>query len=149
MANWRTLKLSNRLRWPAVFRYGLAVLLVGIALTISAIAHLGNSPPRFVPLFVLLAIAITFWCAGTRPALLALLVSCLGVEFLAKNHFLAPGFPLAQFLIFFVILSLLELRFTDRTRELEKANRKLQETQAEFLLMSRDLQESKARLEEA
>ena len=29
------------------------------------------------------------------------------------------------------------------------ANRKLQETQAEFLLMSRDLQESKARLEEA
>src|SRR5260370_2669849 len=29
------------------------------------------------------------------------------------------------------------------------ANRKLQETHAEFLLMSRDLQESKARLEEA
>jgi len=33
--------------------------------------------------------------------------------------------------------------------ELEKVKRKLQEMQAEFLLMSRDLQESKARLEEA
>ena len=33
--------------------------------------------------------------------------------------------------------------------ELETVNRKLQEMQAEFLLMSRDLQESKARLEEA
>jgi PAS domain S-box-containing protein len=149
MPNWRTSKLNNRLRWPVVFRYGLAVLLVGIALTISAIAHLGNSPPRFVPLFVLLAITITFLCAGTRPALFALLVSCLGVELLARNHFLAPGFPLAQFLIFFVILSLLELRFTERTCELEEANRKLQEKQAEFSLMSRDLQESKARLEEA
>jgi PAS domain S-box-containing protein len=34
-------------------------------------------------------------------------------------------------------------------QEQEEANRKLQETQAAFLLMSRDLQESKARLEEA
>jgi PAS domain S-box-containing protein len=33
--------------------------------------------------------------------------------------------------------------------ELDEANRKLQETRTEFLLMSRDLQESKARLEEA
>ncbi|HSZ56801.1 MAG TPA: PAS domain-containing protein [Tepidisphaeraceae bacterium] len=33
--------------------------------------------------------------------------------------------------------------------ELEKVNRQLQETRAEFLVMSRDLQESKARLEEA
>jgi hypothetical protein len=32
---------------------------------------------------------------------------------------------------------------------LEEANRKFQETQEEFLRMSRDLQESKARLEEA
>ena len=33
--------------------------------------------------------------------------------------------------------------------ELEEANRKFQETQEKFLRMSRDLQESKARLEEA
>ena len=68
---------------------------------------------------------------------------------MTRIHFLAPGFPLAEFVAFFVILGLLELRFRERANELHETNRKLQEMQAEFLLISRELQESKARLEEA
>jgi PAS domain S-box-containing protein len=137
-----------------VLRYGLAFSLVAIALTISVIPHFHNSPPRFVSHFVLLAIAITFWCAGTGPGLFALLLSCLGVSFLATNHFLTPDFPLASFLSFFVIFSLLmswfaasrhraqqlliearnslELRVAERTGELVTANKELQSTQAEL-----------------
>jgi PAS domain S-box-containing protein len=137
-----------------VLRYGLAFGLVVIALAISVIPHFRNSPPRFVSHFVLIAIAITFWCAGTGPGLFALLLSCLGVSFLATNHFLTPDFPLASFLSFFVIFSLLmswfaasrqraqqlliearnglELRVAERTGELVAANKALQSTQAEL-----------------
>lgn len=138
-------------------RYGLAVISVAIALALSVITHLYNSPPRFVSHFVLLAIAITFWCAGTGPGLFALLLSCLGVSFLAAHHFLTPEFPLGSFIGFFVIFSLLmswfaasrrraqqllrescntlELRVTERTSELVRANKELQNTQAELSLI--------------
>lgn len=138
-------------------RYGLAVISVAISLAISVITHLYNSPPRFVSHFVLLAIAITFWCAGTGPGLFALLLSCLGVSFLAAHHFLTPEFPLGSFIGFFVIFSLLmswfaasrrraqqllrescntlELRVTERTSELVRANKELQNTQAELSLI--------------
>lgn len=138
-------------------RYGLAVISVAIALALSVITHLYNSPPRFVSHFVLLAIAITFWYAGTGPGLFALLLSCLGVSFLAAHHFLTPEFPLGSFIGFFVIFSLLmswfaasrrraqqllrescntlELRVTERTSELVRANKELQNTQAELSLI--------------
>lgn len=138
-------------------RYGLAVISVAIALALSVITHLYNSPPRFVSHFVLLAIAITFWCAGTAPGLFALLLSCLSVSFLAAHHFLTPEFPLGSFIGFFVIFSLLmswfaasrrraqqlfrescntlELRVTERTSELVRANKELQNTQAELSLI--------------
>jgi hypothetical protein len=92
MANWGTLKLKNRPRWAVVFRYGLPVHLVGIALTISVVTQLHNSPLRFLSYFVPLVVAITLWCAGTRPGLVALFLSCLGVAVLARNRFLASGF---------------------------------------------------------
>ena len=157
MVNWGISKLMVRPTFAVALRYGLAVILVGIALAISVITHLHNSPPRFVSHFVLLAIAITFWCAGTGPGLLALLLSCWGVSFLAMNHFLTPEFPLWSFISFFVIFSLLmrwfaasqhraqklltqardslELRVTERTGELVKANKELENTQAELRLI--------------
>lgn len=138
-------------------RYGLAVISVAIALALSVITHLYNSPPRFVSHFVLLAIAITFWYAGTGPGLFALLLSCLGVSFLAAHHFLTPEFPLGSFIGLFVIFSFLmswfaasrrraqqllrescntlELRVTERTSELVRANKELQNTQAELSLI--------------
>jgi len=156
VALWGISKLTAR-PTLAVLRYGLAVISVAIALAISVITRLHNSPPRFVSHFVLLAMAITFWCAGTGPGLFALLLSCLGVSFLARNDFLVPDFPLWQFLSFFVVFSLLmslfaasrrraqnllteardslELRVTERTAELLRANKELQNTQAELRLI--------------
>jgi PAS domain S-box-containing protein len=157
MADWSISKLTARPTLAIGVRYGLAVVSVAIALAISVITHLYNSPPRFVSHFVLLAIAITFWCAGTGPGLFALLLSCLGVSFLAAHHFLTPEFPLGSFIGFFVIFSLLmswfaasrrraqrllrescdtlELRVTERTSELVRANKELQNTQAELRLI--------------
>jgi hypothetical protein len=142
-------KLFTRPILAAVLRYGLAVLLVGIALAITLIMQLHNSPPRFVSHFVLLAIAITFWLAGTGPSMLAFLLSCLGVSLFAKNHILLPGFPLWPFLSFFAIFSLLmgwfaashrraqkqltearntlELRVAERTNELQRSEKELRE----------------------
>ena len=113
-----------------------------------------NFPAHFISHFTLVAIAITFWRAGTGPGLLACLLSSLGVSILARNHFLLPTFALEPFLIFYTIASLLmgwfsaswrraerlliearnnlELRVAERTGELTRANDDLQNTQAEL-----------------
>jgi PAS domain S-box-containing protein len=150
MANWRTHTLLTSSRWAIVNRYGLAIGLAGFALGFAVIAHVRTSQLRgSTEVLVLLATAMTVWYAGTRPGLVALLVSCLGAAVLARNHLVAPGFPLAECLMFLVILSLWEIRVTERASELERANLDLQRSRAELLSISGDLQESKARLEEA
>lgn len=147
-------KMTTRPHVKAVFRYGLAVVSVAISLSVSVITHLRHSPPRFVSHFVLLAIALTFSCAGTGPGLLALLFSSLGVALLARNDFLMPDFPLVQFLIFFTVFSVLmglfsasrrraqkmlvearntlELRVAERTDELLRANQELHTRERQF-----------------
>src|SRR5258708_24853254 len=144
MADWSISKLTVRPILAVALRYGLALVLLAIPIPVSVVTPLHNSPPRFVSHFVLLALAITFWCAGTGPGVLALLLSCLGVTLLAANHFLTPEFPLISFMIFFLIFSLLmswcpaaqrraqqlfresrdglELRVTELTAELVRAN---------------------------
>src|SRR5258708_34041317 len=97
MADWSISKLTVRPIFAVVLRYGLAVVLVAIAIAVSVITHLHNSPPRFVSHFVLLALAITFWCAGTGLGALALFLSCLGVTLWARNIFLTPEFPWIPF----------------------------------------------------
>jgi PAS domain S-box-containing protein len=146
--------LTSQPRLVVALRYALAATLVAIALAISFITHLQNLPPRFVSHFVLLAIAISFWSAGTGPGFFALGLSCLGVAFFARHQFLAPNFPLVQFLIFFGIFSqlmslfstsrrraqrllieardTLERRVSERTDELLKANNELRNTQTEL-----------------
>src|ERR1700722_18860041 len=152
MAPWGISRLTSRPASAVALRYGLAVASVATALgTILVLPHYGF-PPRFISHFTLIAIAITFWCAGTGPGLLALLLSCLGVGVLARDHLLLPGFPLESFLVFYGIFSLLmnwfsasrrraeqllteardnlELRVAERTDELVQANAELQDTQA-------------------
>ena len=149
MADWGISKLTVRPTLAVVLRYGLAVLLVAIALAIAVITHLHHSPPRFVSHFVLLAIAITFWCAGTGPGLLALLLSCLGVAVLARTHFLTPDFPLGSFLVFFVVFSMVLSLFTASRRralqELRKARDELEikvaERTAELVRRERELRD--------
>src|ERR1700740_644570 len=154
MAFWGISKLTRRPAFAVVARYGLAVASVATALGATLILRHYNFPAHFISHFTLIAIAITFWRAGTGPGLLAYLLSSLGVSILARNHFLLPTFNLEAFLIFFAIASLLmgwfsaswrraerfliearnnlELRVVERTGELTRANEDLQNTQAEL-----------------
>src|SRR5580700_682256 len=147
-------RLTKRPTFAVVARYGLAVASVATALGTTLILRHYNFPAHFISHFTLIAIAITFWLAGTGPGLLAYLLSSLGVSILARNHFLLPTFALEPFLIFFAIASLLmgwfsaswrgaerlliearnnlELRVAERTGELTRANEDLQNTQAEL-----------------
>jgi len=68
-----------------VFRYGLAVLSVAIALGVKLILLHFNFPYPLSTSF-LLAIAITFWYAGTGPGILSVLLS-----FLAFALFVLPN----------------------------------------------------------
>jgi PAS domain S-box-containing protein len=154
MAFWGISRLTRRPAFAVVARYGLAVASVATALGTTLILRHYNFPAHFISHFTLIAIAITFWCAGTGPGLLAYLLSSLGVSILARNHFLLPTFDLEPFLIFYAIISLLmgwfsasrrraerfliearnnlELRVAERTGELTRANKDLQNTQAEL-----------------
>src|ERR1700720_492427 len=154
MAFWGISRLTRRPAFAVVARYGLAVASVATALETTLILRHYNFPAHFISHFTLLAIAITFWCAGTGPGLLAYLLSSLGVSILARNHFLLPTFDLEPFLIFYAIFSLLmgwfsasrrraerlliearnnlELRVAERTGELTRANEDWQNTQAEL-----------------
>src|SRR5260370_33800000 len=149
MAYFASSWLTGRPALAVVLRYGLAVASVAIALGTTIILRHFGSPPRFISHFALIAIAITFWYAGTGPGLLALLLSSLGVSLLARNHFLLPGFPLESFLVFYAAFSLLvgwfsasrrraeqllcevrdnlELRVAERTSELGNALEKIEE----------------------
>src|SRR5580692_3173609 len=155
MAFWGISRLTRRPAFAVVARYALAVASVATALGTTLILRHYNFPAHFISHFTLIAIAITFWRAGTGPGLLAYLLSSLGVSILARNHFLLPTFNLDAFLIFFAIASLLmgwfsaswrrsqrfliearnnlELRVAERTGELTRANEDLQNTQAELL----------------
>ena len=154
MAFWGISRLTRRPAFAVAARYGLAVVLVATALGTTLILRHYNFPAHFISHFTLMAIAITFWRAGTGPGLLAYLLSSLGVSILARNHFLLPTFNLEAFLIFFAIASLLmgwfssswrraersliearsnlELRVAERTGELTRANEDLQNTEAEL-----------------
>src|ERR1700738_762805 len=107
MAHWGISRLTARPALAVALRYGLAVVSVATALGTTLILRHYGSPPRFVSHFTLIAIAVTFWRAGTGPGLFALFLSCLGVSLLARNHFLLPGFPLESVLIFFAVFSFL------------------------------------------
>src|SRR6201993_4487170 len=163
MAFWGISRLTRRPAFAVVARYGLAVTSVATALGTTLILRYYNFPAHFISHFTLIAIAITFWCAGTGPGLLAYLLSSLGVSILARNHFLLPTFNLEPFLIFYAIFSLLmgwfsasrrraerlliearnnlELRVAERTGELTRANEDLQNTQEAVRRSERELRD--------
>src|SRR6267142_5829475 len=69
----------------SVFRYGLAVLAVAIALGIKLILLHFNVPYPLSSSF-LAAIAVVFWFGGTGPGVLALLLSSLAFGYIVVPY---------------------------------------------------------------
>ncbi len=146
-------KLPARPALAVVLRYGLAVASVAVALGTDFILRHYNLPHPFIS-FSLVAIAVTFWFAGTGPGVLALLLAGGAMVLLATGHFLIPGLSPVSYVMFYAVCGLLvswlsayrrraerllteardnlEVRVAERTSELTRANSELQQTQAEL-----------------
>src|SRR6267154_3523528 len=133
-------------------RYATAVVLVAMALGTALVLRYENLPHPFTS-FSFAAIAITFWCAGTGPGLLALVLS-----YLALSDLFVPvkilGSSSESYLVIYGIFGAavswfstsrrrterllteardsLEIRVAERTGQLTGANEQLQSTQAEL-----------------
>jgi formate hydrogenlyase transcriptional activator len=152
MTSLRISRFSVRPDSTVVLRYGTAVILVAAALGAALVLRHENLPHPFTS-FSFAAIAISFWCAGTGPGLLALLLS-----YLALSDLFAPvkilGSSSESYLVIYGIFGAavswfsasrrrterllaeahasLEIRVAERTAELTAANEQLQGMQAEL-----------------
>jgi len=105
----------------SIQRYGLAVLSVAIALGIGLLlAHYNFQGVEF-PLF-LIAVALSSWYAGTRPAILALFLSALAFNY----YFTEPRYSFyvtradLPYYIVFILFALLITWFASRRRRVER-----------------------------
>jgi PAS domain S-box-containing protein len=114
-------------------RYGLAFASVAGALLLDLLFHHFNLPHPFAA-FALSAIAITFWYGGTKPGIVAVLLSSLirGFIFEDKTSSLSRVLYQLVFLTFAILMiwvrrrkEALEVAIVDRTAELTAANEDL------------------------
>jgi PAS domain S-box-containing protein len=111
-------------------RYGLALASVTGALLLELLFHHFNLPHPFAA-FALSAIAITFWYGGTKPGIVAVLLSSLirGYIFEAETSSLSRALYNLVFLLFAVLMiwvrrrkEALEVEVADRTARLTASN---------------------------
>ena len=111
-------------------RYGLAFASVAGALLLDLLFHHFNLPHPFAA-FALSAIAIAFWYGGTKPGIVAVLLSSLirGFIFESETSSLSRVLYELVFLTFAIVMiwvrrrkEALEVAITDRTTELTAAN---------------------------
>src|SRR6266850_2277742 len=134
MADSATAKKMVRPGTSFARRYGLAFVSVAGALLLELLFHHFNLPHPFAA-FALSAIAITFWYAGTKPGIVAVLLSSLirGYIFEAETSSLSRVLYELVFLIFAILMiwvrrkrEALEVEVADRTTKLTAANEDLQ-----------------------
>src|SRR6267378_1680956 len=133
MANSATAKKMEQPGAPFARRYGLAFVSVTGALLLELLFHHFNLPHPFAA-FALSAIAITFWYGGTKPGIVAVLLSSLirGYIFEAETTRLSRVLYELVFLIFAILMiwvrrkrEALEVEVADRTTKLTAANEEL------------------------
>src|SRR6201998_1512421 len=124
---------ARKLKWPGasfVRRYGLAFASVAGALLLDLLFHHFNLPRPFAA-FALSAIAITFWYGGTKPGIVAVLLSALIRGFIAEGATsnLARALYNLVFLTFAILMiwvrrskNALDIEVADRTARLTAAN---------------------------
>jgi PAS domain S-box-containing protein len=127
--------LALRRVTPAVWRYGLAVLCVGLSIAATVpVQDFGVRTSLFFP-----AVLLATWFGGTGPGLLAVLLSTLSINFFFTEPFFAFEFSVRDipttiaFLFSALVLSswstarkLSENRLRDSESELRKARNELE-----------------------
>src|SRR6201998_2471028 len=129
MADSATTKELRRPGASPARGYGLAFASVAGALLLDLLFHHFNLPHPFAA-FALSAIAITFWYGGTKPGIVAVLLSSLirGYISEAETSSLSRVLYELVFLIFAILMiwvrrrkEALEVRIEDRTAKLTAA----------------------------
>jgi len=155
--------MAHPAKWIAVpaasaaLRYGLSLVLIGIAFGLSRAFLYFHMPLPFTSL-ALCAIAITFWYGGIRPGILAASLAAF-----LRFFFFEGGQPVISRLIYdliFVVFAVLmtratrsrdelEVRVSERTADLTDANESLKDEIAERRRTEEKLKQSEAYLAEA
>ena len=141
----------------AAMCYGLAVVSVAAAAGLTQLFLHFHLPLAFSA-FALSAIAVTFWYGGTKPGILAAVLSALIRSYIFDPQ--TPGISHVLYDLVFVVFALLmtvvtraredlELRVAERTAELTRANEDLSREIAERKRAEGRLRQSQSYLAEA
>jgi hypothetical protein len=140
MADSATAKKMARPGASLARRYGLAFVSVTGPLLLELVFHHFNLPHSFAA-FALSAIAATFWYAGTKPGIVAVLLSSLIPGFIVEGatSSLSRSLYNLVFLLFAVLMiwvrrsrDALEVAVADRTARLTAANEEFRREKAQL-----------------
>jgi PAS domain S-box-containing protein len=146
--------------WPAAsvsMRYGLALVSVAVAAGLTQLFLYFHLPLAFNA-FALSAIAMTFWFGGTKPGILAAVLSALVRSYVFDPEINSISRVLYDlvFLVFALLMTgvtrardELEVRVAERTAELTRANEDLSREIGERKRAEESLRRSEAYLAEA